>query len=60
MGDWTKNMDEKAGSLIAYIDFAKAFDSVSIPKLLHCSHHLGITDNRLSASNLSCVIENSV
>ena len=31
--DWTSNLDNKHETIIAYIDFAKAFDRVSIPKL---------------------------
>jgi hypothetical protein len=30
--DWTGNLDQRADTMVAYIDFAKAFDSVSIPK----------------------------
>jgi len=48
LNDWTLNMDIKSDTLIAYIDFAKAFDSVSIPKLLHKLSHLGIGGNLLS------------
>ena len=43
INDWSLNLDQKAGTLVAYVDFSKAFDSVSIPKLLHCLQHLGIT-----------------
>ena len=48
MNDWTKNLDEKAGSLIAYVDYSKAFDSVSLPKLLYCLENIGIEGKLLS------------
>ena len=47
VNDWSKNLDDKAGSLIAYVDFAKAFDSVSTPKLVFCLKNLGIADKLL-------------
>ena len=34
LNDWTLNLENKHGQSIAYSDFAKAFDSVSHPKLL--------------------------
>jgi hypothetical protein len=33
--DWSGNLDKHVATLVAYIDFAKAFDSVSLPKLMH-------------------------
>ena len=48
MGDWTANLDDKAGSAIVYVDFAKAFDSVSIPKLLHCLEKIGVVGGLLN------------
>jgi hypothetical protein len=42
MNDWTNNLDSKSDTLIAYVDYAKAFDSVSIPKLMHKLHLMGI------------------
>lgn len=47
INDWSRNLDDKAGSLIAYVDFAKAFDSVSSAKLIFCLKHLGISGNLL-------------
>ena len=46
--DWTVNMDEKNDTLIAYIDFAKAFDRVSIPKLLYKLNQIGIVGSLFS------------
>ena len=46
--DWTSNLNNKQDTIIAYIDFAKAFDRVSIPKLLHKLSHIGITGNLFS------------
>ena len=40
--DWTRSMEEKNPIDIIYIDVAKAFDSVSPPKLLHKLSKLGI------------------
>ena len=34
--------------IVAYIDFAKAFDRVSVPKLLYKLSHIGITGNLFS------------
>lgn len=48
LNDWTRNLDCKADTLVAYIDFAKAFDSVSIPKLIHKLSYLGVCGNVLS------------
>ena len=46
--DWSDNLDSRADTLVAYIDFAKAFDSMSIPKLLHKLAHIGLTGCLLS------------
>ena len=48
INDWTENLDSKIDTLVAHIDFARAFDSVSLPKLLHKLKWAGITDNLLS------------
>jgi len=48
MCDWTENLDAKKDTLVVNIDFAKAFDSVSIPKLLHKLSHIGLTGKLLS------------
>ena len=48
LNDWTKNLDRKNDTLIAYIDFVKAFDRVSIPKMLHKLGHIGISGNLMS------------
>src|SRR5580693_7542546 len=33
--DWTVNLDSKLSTFVLFIDFAKAFDCVSIPKLIY-------------------------
>lgn len=48
LDDWTLNLDSKSDTIAAYIDFAKAFDSVSIPKLLYKLSHYGVRGNVLS------------
>ena len=42
VGDWTRNIDNRYGTLVAYIDFQKAFDKVSFPKLIYKLKHIGI------------------
>ena len=37
--DWTRNLDAGKNTTVAYIDYSKAFDSVSHPKLLHKLRH---------------------
>ena len=34
--NWTLSLQGRSGITIAYVDFAKAFDTVSHDKLLHC------------------------
>ena len=41
-------MDEKQDTLIVYIDFAKAFNRVSIPKLLYKLNQIGIVGSLFS------------
>ena len=48
VNDWTGNLDSKIDTLIAHIDFARAFDSVSLPKLLHKLKWAGISENLLA------------
>ena len=43
LNDWTINMENKHSQSIAYIDFAKAFDSVSHPKLMTKLRGYGIS-----------------
>jgi Reverse transcriptase (RNA-dependent DNA polymerase)/Endonuclease-reverse transcriptase len=45
LDDWTTNLDLKTDTLVAYIDFSKAFDSVSTVKLLYKLSSLGIAGN---------------
>ena len=42
LNDITCNLDNRLDTFIAYIDFAKAFDSVSVPKLFYKLSSLGI------------------
>jgi hypothetical protein len=49
--DWTKNLDAKADTLVAHIDFARAFDCVSLPKLMQKLQNAGITGNLLKCIN---------
>jgi hypothetical protein len=46
--DWTTNLDSKADTLVAHIDFARAFDSVSLPKLIQKLQNAGINGNLLN------------
>jgi hypothetical protein len=39
---WTRNLDLKSDTLVANIDFAKAFDSVSVSKLIYKLSRFGI------------------
>ena len=45
--DWTSCLDRGIDTLILYVDFAKAFDSVSVPKLILKLKSIGITGNFL-------------
>ena len=42
MNDLCQNYNERASTLVGYIDFQKAFDKVSVPKLLYKIDILGI------------------
>ena len=42
LGDWTKNYDNKQYTQVIYVDFSKAFDTVSHTKLLYKLTKLGI------------------
>ena len=46
--DFTLTLNNKNGITAAYIDYAKAFDSVSHPKLIHKLKAYGIDGNLLS------------
>ena len=39
--NWTRNIDKKTGTLVAYVDFQKALDEVSFLKSLHKLEHEG-------------------
>jgi hypothetical protein len=45
--DWTLSVSNKKAVTIAYIDFCRAFDSISHPKLIHKLSSYGITGNLL-------------
>ena len=47
VNDWTLSLSNKKSVAIAYIDFTRAFDSVSHPKLLHKLESYGIHGNLL-------------
>ena len=56
LNDWTRNLDVRADTLVAYMDFCKAFDSVSIPKLLYKLSLSGITGRLLAC--LTSILSN--
>ena len=45
---WSEGLDSKCDILVVYIDFAKAFDSISLLKLLYKLNQFGISGNLLS------------
>jgi len=48
LNDWTQNLDSKLDTFVAHVDFARAFDSVSIPKLIHKLKWAGIEGQLLA------------
>jgi hypothetical protein len=48
LNDWTRRLEEGLDTDVVYIDIAKAFDSVSIPKLVYKLSHIGICNPLLS------------
>jgi len=40
--DWSKIIDDRGQVDVIYLDYAKAFDTVSHPKLLHKLEHMGV------------------
>jgi len=48
VNDWSVSLQAKNKTEIAYIDFKRAFDSVSHPKLLHKLHAYGINGTLLA------------
>ena len=50
LSDWSADLDARLDICVAYFDFAKAFDRVSIPKLL-----LKLTTAGISGRLLSCI-----
>jgi len=47
LNDWTRRLDEGLVTDVVYIDIAKAFDSVSIPKLVYKLSNIGATLNKI-------------
>ena len=45
LNDWTSSLDQKHFVKVLYFDFAKAFDVVSIPKLMYKLGKMGIWDD---------------
>ena len=48
MNDWTLSVRDRCSVDVIYFDFAKAFDSVSHPKLVHKLEAYGICGNLLN------------
>ena len=48
MADWVDSLENKNSVIVAYIDFKKAFDSVTSSKLLYLLECIGITGKLLS------------
>jgi len=48
LNDWTELIDSKNDIFVAHVDFARAFDSVSLPKIIHKLQNAGIVGNLLS------------
>ena len=49
LNDWTENLDSRLETFVAHVDFARAFDSVSIPKLIHKLKWAGVEGQLLSS-----------
>jgi hypothetical protein len=47
LSDWTQNIEKKNSTLVAYVDFQKAFNCVSFAKLVHKLKHIGIAGKLL-------------
>jgi ribonuclease P/MRP protein subunit RPP40 len=50
LNDWTENLDSQIDTYVAHVDFARAFDSVPIPKLIHKLKGAGV-----SGALLACI-----
>ena len=48
LDDWTNNLESKFDTFVAHVDFARAFDSVSLPKLIHKLKWAGVRGLLLS------------
>ena len=48
MDDWTNNLESKFDTFVAHVDFARGFDSVSLPKLIHKLKWAGVRGLLLS------------
>jgi Reverse transcriptase (RNA-dependent DNA polymerase)/Endonuclease-reverse transcriptase len=49
MNDWTSNIEDKLVTFVLSLDFAKAFDSLSVPKLIFKLEKLGIRGQVLNS-----------
>jgi len=52
--DWSEGLNELKDTVVIFIDFAKAFDCVSVPKLVAKLKRLGICGNLLSC--IECLL----
>jgi len=57
--DWTRNIENKHGTLVAYVDFQKAFDKVSCLKLIHKLKHIGIRGKLLDCIRRFCMVDHN-
>ena len=60
LGDWTRSIDNKDSTLVAYVDFQKAFNCVSLPKLIHKLKHIGIAGKLLDCISSFLIGRSSV
>jgi len=56
LNDWSGILNKSQEALILYVDFCKAFDSVSIPKLLHKLKTIGV--DRMLLDCISYLLNN--
>ena len=56
LNDWSSALNKSVDTLISYIDFSKAFDCVSVPKLIYKLQSIGIGGKVLSC--ISALLNN--